>query len=90
MEDYEIRGKVDQFVKWFGRIDKWSKWAGHLYLIGGIIVANVHVSSRERFDAIIIGLIFWGLYQVTRILSFGVAWSVVEMTMNSRAKHLGG
>lgn len=91
MEDYEIRGKVDQFVKWFGRIDKLCKWAGHLYLLVVILILVANPKIMDREEAIVLGaFIFWGLYQVTRILSFGVAWSVVEMTMNSRAALLMG
>ena len=91
MKGDELRSKVDQFVGWFGRVDNLSKWIGHIYLLGWILLVLDNLSRLDREAPLIIGgIIAWGLYQVTRILSFGIAWSVVEMTMNSRAALLMG
>ena len=50
-----------------------------------VLGMTYNLSRLDREAPLIIGgIIAWGLYQVTRILSFGIAWSVVEMTMNSR------
>ena len=91
MKGDELRSKVDQFVGWFGFVDNLSKWIGHLYLLGWVALVIQNIDHLDDKAPLIIGgFVAWGLYQITRILSFGIAWSVVEMTMNSRAALLMG